>query len=77
MCKSAARASPGYVPAKNIRRWASTPVPPCLLSNAGHTKVTGRGLLYSGVWDTLAKTVAAEGLRGLYKGWLPNWARIA
>lgn len=38
--------------------------------------VTGRGHLYSGVVDCLRKTVAAEGLRGLYKGWLPNWARI-
>jgi hypothetical protein len=39
-------------------------------------QVTGQGHLYSGVGDCLRKTVAAEGLRGLYKGWLPNWARI-
>lgn len=36
----------------------------------------GRGLLYSGVADCLRKTVAAEGLRALYKGWLANWLRI-
>lgn len=39
-------------------------------------QVTGHGHLYSGVMDCLRKTVAAEGLRGLYKGWLPNWLRI-
>ena len=39
-------------------------------------QVTGRGQLYTGVADCLAKTVRAEGLRGLYKGWLPNWLRI-
>lgn len=26
--------------------------------------------------DCLRKTLAAEGLMGLYKGWLPNWLRI-
>lgn len=39
-------------------------------------QVTGHGHLYSGVTDCLRKTVAAEGLRGLYKGWLANWLRI-
>lgn len=39
-------------------------------------QVTGKGLRYSGVADCLMKTLQAEGLRGLYKGWLPNWLRI-
>jgi hypothetical protein len=39
-------------------------------------QVTGKGLRYSGVGDCLLKTLQAEGLRGLYKGWLPNWMRI-
>lgn len=44
--------------------------------NAPHAQATGKGQLYSGVADCLAKTVRAEGLPGLYKGWLPCWLRI-
>uniref|UniRef100_A0A383VG02 Mitochondrial carrier protein n=1 Tax=Tetradesmus obliquus TaxID=3088 RepID=A0A383VG02_TETOB len=44
--------------------------------NQEFDKVTGKGLRYSGVADCLMKTLQAEGLRGLYKGWLPNWLRI-
>lgn len=44
--------------------------------NQEFDKVTGKGLRYSGVADCLMKTLRAEGLRGLYKGWLPNWLRI-
>lgn len=39
-------------------------------------QITGKGVRYSGVVDCLVKTLQAEGLRGLYKGWLPNWLRI-
>jgi len=38
--------------------------------------VTGRGLQYSGVMDCARQVVAGEGLRGLFKGWLPNFLRI-
>lgn len=37
----------------------------------------GRGLLYSSVWDCFTKTLRAEGLHGLYKGFVPNYWRIA
>ena len=30
-----------------------------------------------GVVECLARTARHEGLRGLYKGWLPNYARSA
>ena len=38
--------------------------------------VFGKGALYNSMWDCLSKTIANEGFRGLYKGWLPNWLRI-
>lgn len=36
----------------------------------------GRGLTYTSSADCMVKTFRAEGVRGLYKGWLPNWLRI-
>lgn len=38
--------------------------------------VDGKGLKYSSPVDALMKAFRAEGLRGLYKGFLPNWLRI-
>ncbi|XP_034242561.1 solute carrier family 25 member 35-like [Thrips palmi] len=38
---------------------------------------SGRGLLYSGIFDCFAKTLKAEGVRGLYKGLIPVYSRIA
>ncbi|KAL6080591.1 Mitochondrial carrier [Balamuthia mandrillaris] len=32
--------------------------------------------LYSSSWDCVMKTIKAEGLMGLYKGFIPNWMRI-
>uniref|UniRef100_A0A182N0P6 Mitochondrial oxaloacetate carrier protein n=1 Tax=Anopheles dirus TaxID=7168 RepID=A0A182N0P6_9DIPT len=37
----------------------------------------GRGLLYRSVLDCFTKTLRAEGLHGLYKGFVPNYWRIA
>ena len=36
----------------------------------------GRGLRYASTLDCFRKTIQAEGLVGLYKGWLPQWLRI-
>ncbi|KAF0698057.1 Aste57867_11305 [Aphanomyces stellatus] len=36
----------------------------------------GRGLLYDGVVDCFQKTVAAEGPRGLFKGWTAHYLRV-
>lgn len=38
---------------------------------------TGKGLLYSGIPDCFAKTLRTEGVRGLYKGLIPVYSRIA
>lgn len=38
---------------------------------------SGRGLMYSGITDCFAKTLRTEGVRGLYKGLVPVYARIA
>lgn len=32
--------------------------------------------IYSGVFDCLVKSIKAEGVFGLYKGFLPNWMRL-
>lgn len=37
----------------------------------------GKGLLYNNIFDCFAKTIKAEGLRGLYKGFVPNYWRAA
>lgn len=37
----------------------------------------GRGLLYRNIFDCFIKTFKVEGLKGLYKGYLPNYLRIA
>jgi hypothetical protein len=36
----------------------------------------GKGLIYSSTGDCFTKIIQTEGIRGLYKGWLPNWLRI-
>eukprot|EP00842_Homolaphlyctis_polyrhiza_P004322 jgi/Hompol1/4891/HPOL_001034-RA len=41
-----------------------------------HFNSNGVGEKYSSVLDCFAKTVKAEGIAGLYKGWLPQWFRI-
>lgn len=36
----------------------------------------GKGQKYSSPVDALRKAIQHEGLRGLYKGFIPNWLRI-
>lgn len=38
--------------------------------------VNGKGELYTGVVDCLAKTFRAEGIRGFYKGWAAHYFRL-
>lgn len=38
---------------------------------------SGKGLYYSGILDCFAKTLKVEGVRGLYKGLIPVYSRIA
>jgi hypothetical protein len=38
-------------------------------------KVDGK-ILYTSTADCFAKIIKVEGVKGLYKGWLPNWLRI-
>ena len=38
--------------------------------------VDGRGSLYSGVVDCLGKTLKAEGVQGLMKGWFAQYLRL-
>lgn len=38
---------------------------------------TGKGFLYSNFFDCFAKTLRIEGVRGLYKGFVPNYWRLA
>lgn len=38
---------------------------------------SGKTLKYKGMWDVLAKAVEKEGVKGLYKGILPNLAKVA
>ncbi|ORX53526.1 mitochondrial carrier [Hesseltinella vesiculosa] len=44
--------------------------------NQGVDPVTGKGVLYSGTFDCLSKSVKAEGFRGLYKGFFAHFLRI-
>lgn len=46
------------------------------LFNQGLDK-SGKGLLYNNIFDCFYKTVKAEGFRGLYKGFVPNYWRAA
>jgi solute carrier family 25 uncoupling protein 27 len=39
--------------------------------------LAGKGLLYKGTMDCLTQAVRKEGVMTLYKGWLPNWMRMA
>ena len=45
-------------------------------SSASAASTGGGGPLYRGVYDCLQKTLRHEGLRGVYKGFWPNWLRI-
>ena len=36
----------------------------------------GNGVLYRGLVDCFVKTLKAEGVRGIYKGWLPHYLRL-
>jgi Mitochondrial carrier protein len=38
--------------------------------------VNGKGQLYSSAISCFLKTTRQEGLRALYKGWLPSWLRL-
>lgn len=38
---------------------------------------SGRGTMYSGITDCFGKTLRTEGVRGLYKGLVPVYSRIA
>ena len=40
------------------------------------TRVMSAGSVYRGSWDCLRRTVAAEGLASLWKGFLPTWLRM-
>lgn len=46
------------------------------LFNQG-TDAKGKGLLYNNIFDCFIKTFKIEGLRGLYKGFVPNYWRVA
>lgn len=46
------------------------------LFNQGLDK-DGRGLLYRNIYDCFCKTIKTEGLRSLYKGFVPNYWRAA
>lgn len=37
----------------------------------------GKGLLYKNIIDCFVKTFRAEGFKGFYKGFIPNYWRIA
>eukprot|EP00055_Hartaetosiga_balthica_P014062 m.75331 g.75331 ORF g.75331 m.75331 type:complete len:353 (+) comp8477_c0_seq2:134-1192(+) len=39
--------------------------------------VNGKGVLYDGVIDCFKKTKQAEGVRAMWRGFLPNWFRMA
>lgn len=39
--------------------------------------MTGMGYQYSSIWDAVKVIVANEGLRGLFKGIVPNLLKVA
>lgn len=39
--------------------------------------MSGMGYQYSSIWDAVRLIVAEEGLRGLYKGIVPNLLKVA
>lgn len=39
--------------------------------------INGKGLLYGNIVDCFIKTFKVEGLKGLYKGFVPNYWRVA
>ncbi len=39
--------------------------------------MSGLGYQYKSIWDAVAKIVSQEGLRGLYKGIVPNLLKVA
>lgn len=41
------------------------------------TNNRGKGTLYNGMFDAVSKIFRTEGFLGLYKGWFPNWLRLA
>lgn len=45
------------------------------LYNQGISK-SGQGIYYSGVIDCFIKIVRTEGIRGLYKGFIPHYLRL-
>ena len=59
--------------------WNSSKIPTMLYS-AIHilgTTSSGRGLLYTGVFDCFIKTLREEGVFGLYKGLTAQYVRVA
>lgn len=39
--------------------------------------MSGMGYQYKGIWDAVKMIVAQEGLKGLYKGIVPNLLKVA
>jgi solute carrier family 25 phosphate transporter 23/24/25/41 len=39
--------------------------------------MSGMGFQYTGIFDAVRKIVASEGLRGMYKGIVPNLLKVA
>lgn len=39
--------------------------------------MTGMGYHYTSIWDAIKIIVAEEGIRGLYKGIVPNLLKVA
>jgi solute carrier family 25 phosphate transporter 23/24/25/41 len=39
--------------------------------------MTGMGYKYKSIWDAVKAIVAEEGVRGLYKGIVPNLLKVA
>lgn len=39
--------------------------------------MSGMGYQYTSIWDAVRKIVTSEGVRGLYKGLVPNLLKVA